>query len=74
MVQELRAKIEGLMLELKRNYTIVIVTHNMAEAKLVSDKIAFFFVDENRLGYLAETGNTKDFLPLQRVRLPRNIF
>lgn len=74
MVQELRAKIEGLMLELKRNYTIVIVTHNMAEAKLVSDKIAFFFVDVNRLGYLAETGNTKDFLPLQRVRLPRNIF
>lgn len=64
-----RAKIEHLMLELKKNYTIVIVTHNMAEAKLISDKIAFFFVDENRTGYLVETGNTKEFFASPKSKI-----
>ena len=35
-------KIEDLVLELKRNYTIVIVTHNMQQATRISDKTAFF--------------------------------
>ncbi|MEK4565730.1 phosphate ABC transporter ATP-binding protein PstB [Alkalihalobacillus sp. FSL R5-0424] len=37
------AKIEELILELKKEYTIVIVTHNMQQASRISDKTAFFF-------------------------------
>ena len=37
-------KIEDLMLELKQNYSIVIVTHNMQQAARVSDRTAFFTV------------------------------
>ena len=40
------AKIEELMLELKENYTIVIVTHNMQQAARVSDKTAFLWLGE----------------------------
>lgn len=39
-------KIEGLLLELKKQYTIVIVTHNMQQAARVSDKTAFFLMGE----------------------------
>lgn len=39
-------KIEELIVELKRNYTIVIVTHNMQQAARVSDQTAFFYVGE----------------------------
>jgi phosphate transport system ATP-binding protein len=37
-------KIEELVVELKKNYTIVIVTHNMQQAARVSDKTAFFML------------------------------
>lgn len=47
------AKVEELILELKRNYTIVIVTHNMQQATRVSDLTAFFY-----LGELMEFGAT----------------
>ena len=47
------AKIEDLILELKRNYTIVIVTHNMQQAARMSDFTAFFY-----LGELVEFGPT----------------
>lgn len=40
------AKIEELMYELKENYTIVIVTHNMQQAARVSDFTAFFYLGE----------------------------
>lgn len=40
------AKIEELILELKNNYTIVIVTHNMQQAARVSDYTAFFYLGE----------------------------
>lgn len=40
------AKIEELVLELKKNYTIVIVTHNMQQARRISDKTAFFLLGE----------------------------
>lgn len=40
------AKIEELVLELKKNYTIVMVTHNMQQAVRVSDKTAFFLSGE----------------------------
>jgi len=40
------AKIEELIFELKKNYTIVIVTHNMQQAARVSDHTAFFYIGE----------------------------
>ena len=40
------AKIEELILDLKKNYTIVIVTHNMQQAVRVSDETAFFLLGE----------------------------
>ena len=48
-------KIEQLALDLKKDYTIVIVTHNMQQAMRISDKTAFFL-----LGDLVEFGKTKD--------------
>jgi phosphate transport system ATP-binding protein len=40
------AKIEELIVNLKKNYTIVIVTHNMQQAARVSDMTAFFYLGE----------------------------
>jgi phosphate transport system ATP-binding protein len=40
------AKIEELVLELKRDFTIVIVTHNMQQAARISDRTAFFYLGE----------------------------
>jgi phosphate transport system ATP-binding protein len=48
------AKIEELIQELKKNYTIIIVTHNMQQAARVSDETAFFY-----LGQLIEFGETE---------------
>jgi phosphate transport system ATP-binding protein len=56
-------KIEELMLDLKKDYTIIIVTHNMQQAARVSDRTAFFSVDvsaQGRTGYLVEFGRTQD--------------
>jgi phosphate transport system ATP-binding protein len=39
-------KIENLAVELKKNYTIVMVTHNMQQAARISDKTAFFLMGE----------------------------
>lgn len=47
-------KIEELIVELKKNYTIVIVTHNMQQAARVSDRTSFFY-----LGRLIESNPTK---------------
>lgn len=47
------AKVEELILELRKEFTIVIVTHNMQQATRVSDKTAFFY-----LGELVEYGST----------------
>lgn len=51
-------RIEELIQELKRNYTIIIVTHNMQQAARASDYTAVFYVDERRTGYLLEYGET----------------
>ena len=51
-------RIEELMHELRANYTIVIVTHNMQQAARVSDQTAFFNMDEDRAGYLVEMADT----------------
>jgi phosphate transport system ATP-binding protein len=53
-------KIEDLMRELARNYTIIVVTHNMQQAARVSDYTAFFMMDDDRAGYLVEDGPTND--------------
>ena len=51
-------KIEDLIQELKRDFTIIIVTHNMQQAARVSDYTAFFNMDKDRAGYLVEYGET----------------
>jgi phosphate transport system ATP-binding protein len=51
-------KVEELMLEISKQYTIVIVTHNMQQAARVSDRTAFFMCDEHRSGFLVEIGRT----------------
>ena len=48
------SKIEELAMELRRDYTIVIVTHNMQQAARISDRTAFFL-----LGELVECGDTE---------------
>jgi len=56
-------KIEELMHELKKDYTIVIVTHSMQQASRVSDKTAFFY-----LGKLIEYGNTEQIFSNPREK------
>ena len=51
-------KIEELMHELAKEYTIIVVTHNMQQAARVSDYTAFFNMDEDRAGILMEAGPT----------------
>ena len=55
------AKLEELALELKKNYTIVIVTHNMQQAVRISDRTAFFL-----LGEMVEFGKTDDIFSMPR--------
>jgi phosphate transport system ATP-binding protein len=52
-------RIEDLMRELERQYTIVIVTHNMQQAARVSDQTVFFSLGENRTGILVEASPTR---------------
>ncbi len=52
-------KIEELMENLKQDYTIVIVTHNMQQAARVSDFTAFLMINEDRAGTLVELGPTE---------------
>lgn len=51
-------KIEDLMRELSKHYTIIIVTHNMQQAARASDKTAFFTMDSDRAGIMVEYGIT----------------
>jgi phosphate transport system ATP-binding protein len=62
-------KIEELMRELKQNYTIVIVTHNMQQAARASDYTAFLTMGEDRAGYLVEMAPTQDLFtrPAHRI-------
>jgi phosphate transport system ATP-binding protein len=57
------SKIEDLIGELKRNYTIVIVTHNMQQAARISDYTAFFYE-----GHLIEFGHTKEIFTKPRIK------
>jgi phosphate transport system ATP-binding protein len=51
-------KIEDLMRTLAKDYTIIIVTHNMQQAGRVSDMTAFMLMGEDRAGTLVEYGRT----------------
>ncbi|MCI6044697.1 phosphate ABC transporter ATP-binding protein PstB [bacterium] len=54
-------KIEDLALELKNNYTIVMVTHNMQQAARISDETAFFL-----LGEMVEMGDTEKIFSMPK--------
>jgi phosphate transport system ATP-binding protein len=51
-------KIEDLMRELVKDYTIIIVTHNMQQAARASDYTAYYLMDQDRAGALVEYGPT----------------
>lgn len=55
------SKIEDLVIELKKNYTIVMVTHNMQQATRVSDKTVFFL-----LGEIIEHGETEQLFSIPK--------
>jgi phosphate transport system ATP-binding protein len=61
------AKIEQLMRELKKNYTVIIVTHNMQQAARVSDYTAFLY-----LGKMIEYGPTNEIFENPKDKLTEN--
>lgn len=61
------AKIEDLMTELKKNYTVIIVTHNMQQAARVSDYTAYMY-----LGKLIEYGETEQIFENPKQELTEN--
>jgi phosphate transport system ATP-binding protein len=61
------AKIEQLMRELEKNYTVVIVTHNMQQAARVSDYTAFLY-----LGKMIEYGPTDEIFQNPKDKLTEN--
>jgi len=61
------AKIEDLMTELKKKYTVIIVTHNMQQAARVSDYTAYMY-----LGKLIEFGSTKQIFENPKEELTEN--
>jgi phosphate transport system ATP-binding protein len=59
-------RIEDLMMELKANYSIVIVTHNMQQAARVSDMTAFFTVELDA-GETHRTGRVVEYAPTDKI-------
>lgn len=57
------SRIEDLAIELKKEYTIVMVTHNMQQATRISDKTAFFL-----LGELIEYGDTEQLFSMPKQK------
>ena len=57
------SKIEDLAQELKKDYTIIMVTHNMQQAARISDKTAFFL-----LGEVVEFGETEQLFSVPKDR------
>jgi len=62
-------KIEELIQTLKKDYTIVIVTHNMQQAARASDYTTFFNMAEDRAGYLVEHGPTREIFTNPRDKM-----
>ena len=60
-------KIEALMRQLKENYTVVLVTHNLQQAARVSDMTAFMYIGE-----VIEYGNTRDVFENPQKELTEN--
>lgn len=63
------SKIEDLILELKKQYTIIIVTHSMQQAARISDKTAFFLLgeiveygDTHQIFYMPQNKKTEDYI------------
>ena len=68
-------QVEELMLDLKKNYTLALVTHNMQQATRVADTTAFFSVDIShggRTGYLVEMGPTSQIFEDPREKLTKD--
>ena len=61
------AKVEALMVSLKKDYTLVIVTHNMQQAQRVADLTAFMY-----LGELIEVGETQQIFQNPQRELTKN--
>jgi phosphate transport system ATP-binding protein len=61
------AKIEQLMNDLKKHYTLVIVTHSMQQARRISDRTAFF-----NLGEIIEEGDTATMFDTPRLDKTRD--
>jgi phosphate transport system ATP-binding protein len=62
-------RIEELMMDLKRNYTIVVVTHNMQQAARASDETVFLNMGDDRAGYVVEQGPTGQIFTNPQNRL-----
>lgn len=62
-------KVEELLLELKKNYTIIIVTHNMQQAKRIADRISFLY-----LGELIESNLTEEIINCPKQKLTQEYF
>ena len=63
------SKIEDLAMELKTEYTIVMVTHNMQQAARISDKTAFFL-----LGEVVEYGETEQMFSMPTGQAHRGLY
>ena len=61
------SRIEDLVLELKKDYTVVIVTHNMQQALRISDNTAFFL-----LGDMVEYGPTEQIFTVPKDKRTEN--
>ena len=55
------SKIEDLVMDIKKDYTIIMVTHNMQQAARVSDKTVFFL-----LGEIIESGETEQMFSMPK--------
>lgn len=67
-------QVEELMIELKENYSVALVTHNMQQATRVADTTAFFAVDISqvgRTGYLVEMGETRQIFEDPKEKLTK---
>jgi phosphate transport system ATP-binding protein len=62
-------QIEELMFELKEQYTIIIVTHNMQQAARASDYTVFMNMADDRAGYVVEEGQTLDIFTNPKHKL-----
>jgi phosphate transport system ATP-binding protein len=62
-------QIEELMAELKRRFTIIIVTHNMQQAARASDETAFLTMGDDRAGYVVEYASTGQIFSNPREQL-----